>query len=110
MQFSDQSRYINDNIVIIYRNNLYIFYIFGFLYFNIYSIYISLYYILIFSRTFQGDSESNQIKSNQKVLFKVGTFYNSTTNISSQELFKPTCIIKLHKLNTAQQTCHAIQD
>jgi hypothetical protein len=47
---------------------------------------------------------SNQI--NQKVLFKVGTFHNSTTSA----LFKPTCIIKLHKLNTAQQTCHAIQD
>ena len=31
---------------------------------------------------------SNQ---NQKVVFKVGTFYNNQHN--SQELFKPTCII-----------------
>ena len=33
----------------------------------------------------------NQIKS--KVLFKVGTLTNST-NISSRELFKPTCILR----------------
>ena len=35
--------------------------------------------------------KSNQIKS--KVLFKVGTFTNST-NLSSRELFKPTCILR----------------
>jgi hypothetical protein len=29
--------------------------------------------------TFLPQIKSNQIKSNQKVLFKVGTFYNNTT-------------------------------
>ena len=45
---------------------------------------INIFYCLI-------NVQLNQIKS--KVLFKVGTFANST-NISSHELFKPTCILR----------------
>jgi hypothetical protein len=50
--------------------------------------------------------KSNQIKS--KVLFKVGTFTNSTY-LSSRELFKPTCILRYklqhNKNNKNKPTC-----
>ena len=42
----------------------------------------------------------NQIKSNQKVLFKVGTFYNNQHKLS--RAFQTDMHNKLHKLNTAQ--------
>ena len=41
-----------------------------------------------------------QIKSNQKVLFKVGTFYNNQHKLS--RAFQTDMHNKLHKLNTAQ--------
>ena len=44
----------------------------------------------------------NQIKS--KVLFKVGTFTNST-NISSHELFKPTCILRYKLQHNKTMSC-----
>jgi hypothetical protein len=47
--------------------------------------------------TFQRQS---QIKSNQKVLFKVGTFYNNQHKLS--RAFQTDMHNKLHKLNTAQ--------
>ena len=43
-----------------------------------------------------------QIKS--KVLFKVGTFTNST-NISSRELFKPTCILRYKLQHNEIMSC-----
>ena len=42
----------------------------------------------------------SQIKSNQKVLFKVGTFYNNQHKLS--RAFQTDMHNKLHKLNTAQ--------
>ena len=47
-------------------------------------------------------TKSNQIKS--KVLFKVGTFTNST-NISSHELFKPTCILRYKLQQNKTMSC-----
>ena len=41
-----------------------------------------------------------QIKSNQKVLFKVGTFYNNQHKLS--RAFQTDMHSKLHKFNTAQ--------
>ena len=59
-------------------------------------------------------SKTNQIKSKSKVLFKVGTFTNST-NISSHELFKPTYILRyklqhneIKRLKKIKQ-CHALK-
>jgi hypothetical protein len=46
------------------------------------------------------NTQSNQIKSNQKVLFKVGTFYNNQHKLS--RAFQTDMHNKLHKLNTAQ--------
>jgi len=47
-------------------------------------------------------SYSNQINSN--VLFKVCTFTNST-NISSHELFKPTCILRYKLQHNKTMSC-----
>ena len=48
-------------------------------------------------------TKSNQnIKS--KVLFKVGTFTNST-NISSHKLFKPTCILRYKLQHNKTMSC-----
>ena len=41
-----------------------------------------------------------KIKSNQKVLFQVGTFYNNQHKLS--RAFQTDMHNKLHKLNTAQ--------
>jgi len=46
----------------------------------------------------------NQIKIKSKVLFKVGTFTNST-NISSRELFKPTCILRYKLQHNKTMSC-----
>jgi hypothetical protein len=43
---------------------------------------------------------SNQKSSNQKVLFKVGTFYNNQHKLS--RAFQTDMHNKLHKLNTEQ--------
>ena len=44
--------------------------------------------------------KSNQSNQNQKVLFKVGTFYNNQHKLS--RAFQNDMHNKLHKLNTAQ--------
>ena len=49
-------------------------------------------------------SKTNQIKSKSKVLFKVGTFTNST-NIRSHELFKPTCILRYKLQHNKTMSC-----
>ena len=49
---------------------------------------------------YQHRDMKNQIKSNQKVLFKVGTFCNNQHKLS--RAFQTDMHNKLHKLNTAQ--------
>jgi hypothetical protein len=54
---------------------------------------------MLFHRLTRKTVVSNQI-SNQKVLFKVGTFYNNQHKLS--RAFQNDMHNKLHKLNTAQ--------
>ena len=75
-------------------------YLYVFIYLFIIIIIIIIYVTLVCPLIHLVYSIHNQIKSNQKVLFKVGTFYNNQHKLS--RAFQTDMHNKLHKLNTAQ--------